>query len=117
LKSKISAMKEGLAMQGVDRQLLRFGLVLALGSGMAFAAAHAVRQPVAGRSNPAPVILAVAMEEYALPEQSGAPADQSAKEGARLDQCALNPHVYAGNSRIGDKSARDGKKSRIVVCG
>ncbi len=104
-------------MQGLERQMLRLGFVIALGSGLAFAAAHAAGTKTAARQNPAPIVLAMALESDSLPARSFAPDEQSAQEEARVDQCAFNPHDIADNHLIGDKSAHRGKKSRIAVCG
>jgi hypothetical protein len=89
-----------------DRQLLRFGFVLALGSGLAVAAAHPVKPKFAMAPKPAPIILAAALES--------APSEEV---GARVDQCSLNPHDYSDHRLIGDKSGHPAKKKRIVVCG
>lgn len=104
-------------MQGVERQMFRFGLVLAVGSGVAFAAAHATGPKVAARHDPAPIVLAVAFEQNALPTQYSAPDEQSAEQEPRVDQCQSNPHAIPDNRLIGDKSAQGAKKRKIVVCG
>jgi hypothetical protein len=104
-------------MQGVERQMFRFSLVLAVGSGVAFAAAHATGPKVAARHNPAPIVLAVALEQSALPTQYFAPDEQSAQQEPRVDQCQSNPHAIPDNRLIGDKSAQGAKKRKIVVCG
>jgi len=104
-------------MQGFERQLLRFGLVVAVGAGLAFAAAHAAGTKSAVHQNPGPIVLAMALESDSLPAQSLAPDRQSAQEGARMDQCAFNPHDIADNHLIGDKPAHGGKKLKVAVCG
>ncbi len=104
-------------MQGLERQMLRFGLVLGLASGLAFAAAHAAAPKVAARHDQAPIVLAVALEQNALPTQDFAPDEQSAQQEARVDQCESNPHAISDNHLIGGKSAQGAKRRKIVVCG
>lgn len=105
-------------MKGIERQLLRFGLVIAVGSGLAFVAAHAAGQKVAVRHNQAPIVLAVALERNAAPAQDFAPDDaQTAQQEPRVDQCAYDPHVSTDNHLLGDKSAHGAKKRKVVVCG
>jgi hypothetical protein len=94
-------------MRGFDRQLFRFVFVLALGGGLAAMAAQPQRPKVAVREKPAPIILAAAFEN-APPTASGAEA--------RVDQCSLNPRDYS-DDRASDKSGKNGKKRRVVVCG
>lgn len=103
-------------MQGLERQMLRFGLVLALASGLAFVAAHTAAPKVAVRQNPAPIVLAVALEQNALPTQYFAPDGQSAREGPRVDQCEANPHAKSDHHLIGDKSAQRATKRKVVFC-
>jgi hypothetical protein len=91
-------------MRGLDRQLFRFVLVLALGAGLAAMAAQPQKQRVAAREKPAPVMLVAA---YA---SAPPPAIES---GARVDQCSLNPRDYR-DDRNTDKN---GKKRKVVVCG
>ncbi|MGO8737881.1 hypothetical protein [Rhodoblastus sp.] len=104
-------------MKGIERQLLRFGLVIALGSGLAFVAAHAAGQKVAVRHNQAPIVLAVALERNAGPAQDFAPDAQTAQQEPRVDQCAYDPHASTDNHLLGDKSAHGVKKHKVVVCG
>ena len=104
-------------MQGLERQMLRFSLVFALGSGLAFVATHAAGQKGAARHDPAPIVLAVALEQNALPSQSFAPDGQSARQEARVDQCEANPHAMSENHLIGDKSAQGATKRKVVFCG
>lgn len=91
-------------MRGLDRQLFRFVLVLALGAGLAALAAQPEKQRVAAREKPAPVILATAYESAPPPAM---------ESGARVDQCSLNPRDYR-DDRNTDKN---GKKRKVVVCG
>jgi hypothetical protein len=91
-------------MQGLDRQLFRFVLVLALGAGLAAVAAQPEKSKVAVREKPAPVILVAALESAPPP---------AIEAGARVDQCSLNPRDYR-DDRSSDKN---GKKRKVVVCG
>jgi hypothetical protein len=104
-------------MQGLERQMLRFGLVGALASGLAFVAAHAAAPKVAARENPAPIVLAVALERNTLPTHYFTPDGQSARQGARVDQCQANPHAMSDHHLIGDKSAQGATKRKVVFCG
>jgi hypothetical protein len=104
-------------MQGLERQMLRFSLVLGLAMGVGYAATHAAAPKVAARHDQAPIVLAVALERNALPTQYLTPVDESAQQEMRVDQCAYNPHAISDNHLIGDKSAQSAKKRKIVVCG
>lgn len=93
-------------MRVFDWQVVRFVFVLALGGGVAALASQPDKPKVAVKENPAPIILAIAVER--------AP---QAEVGARVDQCSLNPRDYSDGHVLGDKSAKDSGKRKIVVCG
>ncbi|WP_294535131.1 hypothetical protein [uncultured Rhodoblastus sp.] len=95
-----------------NRQILRFSLVLALGSGLAGMAAHAARPEKPGMRvqtpRPEPIILATVMERT-VPEQ-----------------CLLVPREEAdsatdarkGREKIADLRDRDGHgKKKVIACG
>jgi hypothetical protein len=104
LKAYQAASAEGVAMRGLDRQLFRFVLFLALGAGLAAVAAQPQKPKLAIRETPAPVILVAAYE-------SAPPL--AIEAGARVDQCSLNPRDYRDDRSL-DKN---GKKRKVVVCG
>ncbi len=104
-------------MPGLERQMVRFGLVLAVASGVAFAAGHAAGPKVAARHDAAPIVLAVALEQNAFPTQTFEPDGRSGRDEARVDQCQTNPHAVSASHLIGDKSAQGAKKRKVVFCG
>jgi hypothetical protein len=104
VQAKLEASAEGLAMRGLDRQLFRFVLVLALGAGLAAVAAQPQKPKVAAREKPAPAMIVAAYESAPPPV---------IESGARVDQCSLNPRDYR-DDRSTDKN---GKKRKVVVCG
>jgi hypothetical protein len=97
-------------MRSFDRQLYRFTLVLALGAGLAALAAQPPQPKVAAVEKPAPIVLAAAYENVR-------PSASDAAIGARVDQCSLNPRDYVDARLIGDKTDKNLKKRKVVVCG
>jgi hypothetical protein len=95
-------------MRVLDRQLFRLVLVFGLGGGLAAIAAQPEKPKLAVREKPAPIIMAVALENT---------APTASDVGARVDQCSLNPRDYADDRSGADKNGKPIKKRKVVVCG
>jgi hypothetical protein len=92
-----SASKES-AMRRIDRQFIRFAIVLALGAGLAALAYRPKSAETLSRAQSAPFVAAIAMEVPVA------------------EHCLRSSRDRQDSKPIGDKSASHAK-NKIIACG